>query len=157
MSKVYFYGYGYRDTKSWSCPYCKMFAAGGMDLSVDESVNKHLLECPGLAKSDQGKCTVCGGGLTARQVVGLTAHRCNNGWVFINHSFKPTPVPEPVGYHTREIARGKFGEVSKIREELEELEDAEKQGVRIMVMVELGDLYGAIRGFAASRRSRASR
>jgi hypothetical protein len=52
------------------------------------------------------------------------------------------------GYHRREIPRGVYGEISKIREELEELEDAQEQGVRIMVGCELSDLYGALEEFA---------
>lgn len=52
------------------------------------------------------------------------------------------------GYHKREIKRGAFGEISKIREELDELEDALEQDVRIMVGVELSDLYGALQEFA---------
>ena len=51
---------------------------------------------------------------------------------------------ENPGYHRRQIARGIFGETSKIREELEELEDAEEQGVRVMGGCELADLYGAL-------------
>lgn len=50
-------------------------------------------------------------------------------------------------YHIREINRGIFGEISKIKEEVEELEDALEQGVAIMALVELSDLYGAIEGF----------
>lgn len=53
-----------------------------------------------------------------------------------------------MGYHSRPIERGVYGEVSKIREELEELEDAEQQGVKIMAMCELSDLYGAIQEYA---------
>ena len=49
-----------------------------------------------------------------------------------------------MGYHKRQINRGVFGQTSKIREELEELEDAEAQGVAIMAMCELADLYGAL-------------
>ena len=48
------------------------------------------------------------------------------------------------GYHLREIKKGVLGETSKIREELEELEDAEEQGVAVMALVELSDLVGAI-------------
>jgi len=50
-----------------------------------------------------------------------------------------------LGYHKRSIAKGVLGEVSKIREELEELEDAEEQGVKILAICELADLYGALR------------
>lgn len=53
-----------------------------------------------------------------------------------------------MGYHKRKIVKGVYGHVSKIREELEELEDSEEQGVTIMAMVELADLYGAIRAYA---------
>jgi len=52
-----------------------------------------------------------------------------------------------MGYHLAEIPHGKFGEISKIEEELNELKDAESQGNRIMELVELSDLMGAIRGY----------
>ena len=48
------------------------------------------------------------------------------------------------GYHLRKIKKGVLGEPSKLREELEELEDALEQGVRIMALVEMSDLYGAL-------------
>lgn len=54
------------------------------------------------------------------------------------------------GYHTVEIKRGELGKSSKIREELDELQDAEKQGVKILIHCELADLYGALRECAAS-------
>jgi len=53
-----------------------------------------------------------------------------------------------LGYHSRKIKKGKIGEVSKIREELEELEDALHQKCKIMATVELSDLYGAIQLYA---------
>lgn len=55
-----------------------------------------------------------------------------------------TPAGGPRGYHARTIRRGVFGEASKIREEAEEFIDAVEQGVAIMALVELSDLYGAI-------------
>jgi len=58
---------------------------------------------------------------------------------------KPKPK---FGYHTRQITKGRLGELSKIREELEELEDAEAQGVKILIHCELADLYGAVRQYA---------
>jgi hypothetical protein len=61
-----------------------------------------------------------------------------------------SPDTKP-GYHMRPITKGVLGEVSKIREELEELEDAEQQGVLIMVMVELSDMYGAMKTYATKR------
>lgn len=52
------------------------------------------------------------------------------------------------GYHIRPIKKGVLGEVSKIREELEELEDSLEQGCKIMALVELGDLLGAVEAVA---------
>jgi hypothetical protein len=54
-----------------------------------------------------------------------------------------------MGYHLREIeTQGVFGEASKIREELEELEEALEQSNLILALCELSDLYGAIEGVA---------
>lgn len=50
-----------------------------------------------------------------------------------------------VGYHLKEIPKGILGELSKIREELEEAQDAWDQGCDIMVLIELADLLGALR------------
>ena len=49
-----------------------------------------------------------------------------------------------MGYHKRQIIKGELGKVSKIREELEELEDAIEQDNKILALCELADLYGAI-------------
>lgn len=48
------------------------------------------------------------------------------------------------GYHKRDIQKGVLGEVSKITEEYTEFIDANEQGSRIMELVELSDLVGAI-------------
>jgi hypothetical protein len=54
-----------------------------------------------------------------------------------------------MGYHINKINTvGVFGKLSKIKEELEELEDAESQDNKILMMVELSDLFGAIEGYA---------
>jgi phosphoribosyl-ATP pyrophosphohydrolase len=53
-------------------------------------------------------------------------------------------------YHTVEIKKGVLGKSSKIQEELDELLDAEKQGVKILIHCELADLYGALRECAHS-------
>ena len=56
-----------------------------------------------------------------------------------------TDNKEPkIGYHTNQIAKGKYGEISKIQEELDELVDAKSQNSKIMMGVELSDLYGAL-------------
>lgn len=48
------------------------------------------------------------------------------------------------GYHLTPISKGKLGEVSKIVEEVTELQDASDQGIKVMVLAELADLYGAM-------------
>ena len=52
----------------------------------------------------------------------------------------------PTGYHLSKIERGKYGERSKILEEMAEVEDAHRQGNSIMLMLELSDLVGACVG-----------
>lgn len=57
---------------------------------------------------------------------------------------KKMMVEAEFGYHTVPIKRGTLGETSKIQEELDELRDAEKQNVKILIHCELADLYGAL-------------
>lgn len=57
------------------------------------------------------------------------------------------PPPQLPGYHLVTIQKGELGELSKVREELEELTDAHAQGDRIMQLVEAADLYGALELF----------
>jgi phosphoribosyl-ATP pyrophosphohydrolase len=52
-----------------------------------------------------------------------------------------------MGYHLKEIKKGEFGEFSKIREEMEELLDAHEQNNRVLEIVELTDLLGAIEAY----------
>lgn len=52
-----------------------------------------------------------------------------------------------VGYHTKTIDKGDYGEISKIREEVEELIDAQEQGCKLMQLIELSDIYGAMEGY----------
>lgn len=52
-----------------------------------------------------------------------------------------------MAYHITKIERGQVGEISKIQEELDELKDALLQGNRIMSLVELSDMYGAMKCF----------
>jgi len=49
-----------------------------------------------------------------------------------------------LGYHVRDIPKGKVGEASKIVEEAYEILDAHEQGVKIMAQLEMSDLYGAL-------------
>lgn len=54
-----------------------------------------------------------------------------------------------MGYHLRPIeTEGVYGQTSKIREELEELEEAMEQDNRILALCELADLYGALEAVA---------
>jgi hypothetical protein len=48
------------------------------------------------------------------------------------------------GYHLREITKQPIGTIAKIREELEELEDAIEQDCKLMALQELSDMVGAI-------------
>lgn len=52
-----------------------------------------------------------------------------------------------MGYHLRSIKKGILGEPSKIREELEELEDALEQNNKIMAGCEAADILGALEFF----------
>lgn len=56
-----------------------------------------------------------------------------------------------MGYHTIEIPRGTYGEISKIVEETTELVDAESQNNKIMVLIELSDIIGAIDGYLENK------
>ena len=49
------------------------------------------------------------------------------------------------GYHLQNITKGKLGTVSKIQEELDEAVDSVNQKVKIMLLVELSDLIGAVK------------
>lgn len=50
-------------------------------------------------------------------------------------------------YHLKEIKKGRYGESSKILEEVMELIDSEEQQCKIMALNELSDLIGAIDGY----------
>jgi hypothetical protein len=54
-----------------------------------------------------------------------------------------------MGYHLKEIEKGRVGEFSKIKEEFEELEDAVVQGDKVLQICELTDLVGAIELFSS--------
>tara|TARA_B100000745_G_scaffold192726_1_gene126766 strand:+ start:31659 stop:31901 length:243 start_codon:yes stop_codon:yes gene_type:complete len=55
-----------------------------------------------------------------------------------------------MGYHIRPIQKGVLGTPSKIQEELDELKDAIEQDVKILAIVELSDIYGALEAVADS-------
>lgn len=49
-----------------------------------------------------------------------------------------------MSYHKAEIKKGQVGWLSKVQEELDEAQDAEDQGCKILLLVELSDIMGAI-------------
>ena len=53
-----------------------------------------------------------------------------------------------MGYHNRVIFKGKYGEFSKIEEEMDELKNAIEQNNKILTICEMSDLIGAIEAFA---------
>lgn len=53
-----------------------------------------------------------------------------------------------MGYHKKKIIKGDIGEISKIREEFDELMDAHEQGNAVLELVELSDIIGAIGAYA---------
>lgn len=55
------------------------------------------------------------------------------------------------GYHVRSIPKGVLGEPSKILEEADEFRDALEQGVKLMGLIELSDMVGAIQAFLAAK------
>lgn len=70
----------------------------------------------------------------------------NPVWVKENPC-KDVPYREPMGYHMYPIPKGEYGKLSKIVEEAYEVYDAMAQSCRLMMLVELADLAGAIRGY----------
>lgn len=49
-------------------------------------------------------------------------------------------------WHTKEIKKGVYGELSKVEEELEEAKDALEQNNTLMYLIELSDIVGAVEG-----------
>jgi len=58
-----------------------------------------------------------------------------------------------MAYHSKEIEKGVLGEFSKIKEEFLEAEDAEMQQNRVMVLLELSDLIGAIELYCTTKHN----
>ena len=56
-----------------------------------------------------------------------------------------------MGYHTKKIKKGRYGEFSKVQEEWDELMDARLQDGKILELCELADLYGAISGYVEAK------
>jgi len=49
-------------------------------------------------------------------------------------------------FHKAIIQKGIYGELSKIKEELDEAYDAESQNQDLMLLIELSDIIGAVEG-----------
>jgi hypothetical protein len=58
-----------------------------------------------------------------------------------------------MGYHLKQIEAGVYGELSKVREELDEALDAQEQENKLMILMELSDLIGAIEGYLEKHHS----
>ena len=56
-----------------------------------------------------------------------------------------------MAYHKKDIEKGVIGDSSKIREELEELLDAESQDNKVMALIELSDIIGSIEMYLEKR------
>lgn len=50
------------------------------------------------------------------------------------------------GYHLKEISKEEYGSVAKIQEEIYELQDAIDQDCKLMQLIELSDIVGAVEG-----------
>lgn len=57
------------------------------------------------------------------------------------------------GYHIMPIPRGIYGKANKVEEEYLEFLDAHNQQNRLMALIELSDLIGAIEGYAEANGS----
>lgn len=55
------------------------------------------------------------------------------------------------GYHLTPIDKGVLGQPSKVAEECAEFIDACDQNCQVMALVELADLYGAMRAYLAQQ------
>ncbi|MCZ2224367.1 MAG: hypothetical protein LC122_12160 [Chitinophagales bacterium] len=51
-------------------------------------------------------------------------------------------------FHKKLIKKGVYGELSKVKEELDEAIDAEEQNQDLMLLIELADIVGACAGVA---------
>lgn len=56
-----------------------------------------------------------------------------------------------MGYHKRDIPKGVYGSFSKVAEEWEELLDAQDQDAKVLELVEITDLYGALAGYVEAK------
>lgn len=57
------------------------------------------------------------------------------------------------GYHITPIPRGVYGQASKIEEEFLEFKDALLQSNKLMSLIELSDLIGAVEAYAENNGS----
>lgn len=75
----------------------------------------------------------------------------NNNWIYGTGLAEPRLSQvlhtQEKSYHQKDIPKAKFGTMQKIEEEFLELYDAHYQKNKILELVELADLYGAIKGY----------
>jgi uncharacterized protein YabN with tetrapyrrole methylase and pyrophosphatase domain len=63
-------------------------------------------------------------------------------------AYKMRPKTKKSPFHEVEVTNGVYGELSKVQEELDEAEDAEKRGQDLLLLIELSDVIGACAGVA---------
>lgn len=56
-----------------------------------------------------------------------------------------------MGYHKTQIEKGILGEYSKIKEEIQELDDAYQQEAKVLIICELCDLIGSIEAYSKTQ------
>lgn len=127
----------------------KKFCEGRTEVTANEIVKGLGLHVIGTTERTRVSTFLVGvlGYRKASKKVGAIGKQTVRHFYVRNTESTDIKIAQP-GYHLTPITRGVYGEPSKIREELEELEDSLKQGNRIMALVELADLYGALEGVA---------
>ncbi len=95
--------------------------------------------------------TSAGPRIMAKDIPQMEGHICADGqprpWPQLACSSLNHPDDALKGYHLNQIPKAKFGSIEKIEEEFLELKDAVSQGAKIMALVELSDMLGAIKGY----------
>lgn len=64
----------------------------------------------------------------------------------IDNNYDYINLNKGFSWHNRKIKKGEYGEVSKVEEELDEAKEALEQGNRLMFLIELSDIVGAVEG-----------
>lgn len=96
-----------------------------------------------------GNCTHCGSTLFASSGELVAGSYDDPTYNDVDTALRAKHLDDTPGYHIKQFDRGAYGESSKILEEVQELQDAEAQGARVMALHELADIIGAVDGYRA--------